>query len=161
MNKRLLLLLVIVALLAIPGLSLSACSAPETHTDRTGLRPYTPADTTANLRISFPKFVTAEVRDGYQYALAHPQVLQHLPCYCGCGLNQTHRNNLDCFVAGVAADGTVRFDEHASYCDICLQIARDAKRLTEEGKTLAQVRAYVDQAHGEKGPGTDTPWPPQ
>lgn len=161
MKKGLPLPLVLTALLAILGVAVLGCTTPDTHTDRTGLRPYTTADTTAAVRATFPKYITAEVRDGYQYALTRPDVLQYLPCYCGCGLNKAHRNNLDCFVAGVAADGTIRFDDHAAYCDICLQIARDAQRLIEEGKTLAQVRAYVDQAHGEKGPGTDTPWPPQ
>jgi hypothetical protein len=40
---------------------------------------------------------------------------------------------------------------------MCIQIALDAKRLTEEGRKLSEVRAYVDYTYGALGPGTDTP----
>ena len=40
---------------------------------------------------------------------------------------------------------------------MCIQIALDAKRLTEAGWALLQVRAHVDAAYGALGPGTDTP----
>ena len=43
---------------------------------------------------------------------------------------------------------------------VCVEIARDAKRLVGEGKTLTEIRTYIDQQHGKKGPGTDTPLPP-
>lgn len=118
----------------------------------TGQRPGAPA-------AAFPGYVTADLRDGYEFALARPDVLQVLPCYCGCGLNAGHRSNLDCFVAGVDRDGRAVFDDHGSYCQTCVDIARDAKRLVGEGKTLAEIRAYIDERHSAKGPGTDTPKP--
>ena len=40
---------------------------------------------------------------------------------------------------------------------MCIQIALDAKRLTEEGWSISQVRAYIDDTYGALGPGTDTP----
>ncbi len=109
--------------------------------------------------VTFPGFVSADVRDGDQFALDRPDVLKVLPCYCGCGLTSGHKNNLDCFILGQDQAGSVQFDEHASFCQTCLDIARDAKRLVAEGKSLPEIRAYVDQAHGSKGPGTDTPKP--
>jgi len=160
MKRGFLFLALSVVVVAAYGLALPGCGAKETQ-DSLRLRPYTAADTSAAARAVFPRYVTAEVEDGYQFALAHPDVLRYLPCYCGCGLTAGHTSNLDCFIAGIDTNGAVRFDDHGSFCDTCLQIARDAKRLLGEGKTLSQIRIYVDQTHGEKGPGTDTPWPPQ
>ncbi len=108
---------------------------------------------------TFPSFVSAEVKDGYQFAIERPDVLKVLPCYCGCGLTSGHKNNLDCFILGQDRAGGIQFDDHASFCQTCLDIARDAKRLVAEGKSLPEIRAYVDQANGQKGPATDTPKP--
>jgi hypothetical protein len=118
-----------------------------------GLPPGSPA-------VQFPAFVTNAVKDGYQFAAERPDVLRVLPCYCGCGLTAGHRSNLDCFVAGATPAGVPVFDEHASFCQTCLDIARDARRLVTEGKSLRAIRAYVDERHSSKGPGTDTPLPP-
>jgi hypothetical protein len=159
--RKILLVAVPLALVTAFSLLVSGCGGKEAQSGRSELSPYTAEDAHLAVRAIFPKYVTAEVRDGYEYALARPDVLKYLPCYCGCGLTEGHTSNLDCFIRGVEADGTVRFDEHGSFCDICLQIARDARRLLGEGKTLAQVRAFIDRVHSEKGPGTDTPWPPQ
>ncbi len=110
-------------------------------------------------KVSFPSYVTDSLRDAYQFAVDKPAVLKVLPCYCGCGLTSGHRSNLDCFIAGARADGTVVFDDHASYCQTCLDIARDAQSLLAEGKSLKEIRAVVDERNSSKGPGTDTPKP--
>jgi hypothetical protein len=34
-------------------------------------------------------------------------------------------------------------------------------RLRAEGKTLREIRAYVDKEWGQAGPATDTPLPPE
>lgn len=141
-------------------LILAGCQAePAQHSSKpanlapfSGSRPGSPAAT-------FPSFVTQKVRDGYQFALERPDVLKYMPCYCGCGLNAGHKSNLDCFVAGMDEAGVVVFDEHASFCQTCLDIARDARTLLAEGKTLPEIRATVDERNGSKGPGTDTPKP--
>lgn len=109
--------------------------------------------------ISFPEYVTPAIADAYTFALERPDVLRVLPCYCGCGLNAGHRNNLDCFVLGVDTKGQIAFDDHASYCQTCLDIARDGRDLLAAGKSLPQIRREVDARHGGKGPGTDTPPP--
>ena len=33
----------------------------------------------------------------FQFAALHPEVLHHIPCFCGCQ-NMGHRHNDDCFV---------------------------------------------------------------
>ena len=50
------------------------------------------------------------IRDAYLFALAHPEVLRYMPCYCGCE-EVGHRSNVDCFIDAVQPDGTVLIDE--------------------------------------------------
>jgi hypothetical protein len=146
-------------LLALAGCASGPKPSSTAHADATHLPAYERpiADLAA---VTYPDYVkTTAVRDGYAFALARPDVLKVLPCYCGCGLNAGHRSNLDCFIAGLDAKGAVVFDEHASYCQTCLDIAADAKTMVVAGKPLSEIRAYVDSRHGGKGPGTDTPLP--
>ena len=42
-------------------------------------------------------FPDPQVAAAYQIAQAIPEVLESLPCYCGCYQSVGHRNNLDCF----------------------------------------------------------------
>jgi predicted DsbA family dithiol-disulfide isomerase len=52
------------------------------------------------------------VQTAYRFALANPDVLEVIPCYCGC--NQIgHRNNRMCYVESETADGQIVFDGHA------------------------------------------------
>ena len=91
------------------------------------------------------------VREAYTFAVAHPDVLTQIPCYCGCGAIG-HTSNYACYVSDVAADGTIAYDSHALGCSICVDITRDTERLLGEGRTLAQVRAEVDSTYSAFGP---------
>jgi len=96
----------------------------------------------------------------YAYALARPDVLQWLPCYCGCG-GMGHGSNLDCFFARREEQGTFTYEEHGSYCNICVETATLASDMLRQGSTITQVRAAVDSTFGGGAvPGTDTPLPP-
>ena|SRR5262245_23992783 len=44
------------------------------------------------------------VRDVYVFAAKHPEVLNQVPCFCGCQ-NMGHRHNDDCFVKARNARG--------------------------------------------------------
>ncbi len=44
------------------------------------------------------------VRAVYAFAARHPEVLSHVPCFCGCE-SRGHRHNDDCFVAARDARG--------------------------------------------------------
>ena len=46
------------------------------------------------------------VRAVFTYAARHPEILSHVPCFCGCE-QRGHRNNDDCFVASRDARGRV------------------------------------------------------
>ncbi len=49
------------------------------------------------------------VREAYEFAASHPEVLEQMPCYCGCKI-MGHASNLDCFIDEIAPDGTVHVD---------------------------------------------------
>ena len=56
---------------------------------------------------------SAKVRDAYRYAADHPDVLQYIPCFCGCE-NVGHRHNGDCYVKDRHPDGRITFTSHAA-----------------------------------------------
>jgi hypothetical protein len=108
-----------------------------------------------------PDFVMdtpTRVKEAYQYAIAHPDDLAAVPCYCGCG-NMGHTSNLSCYIRETSPDGTITFDDHAIGCGLCVDIAQDVKRLRLEGQTLSETRAYIDATYSGFGPGTNTPLP--
>jgi hypothetical protein len=127
---------------------LSACSggntASSSTTDSLKLAPLTgmPADV-----LSAP----AQVQQAYQFAAANPDVMQHIPCYCGCG-DMGHTSNYACYIAGKNADGTLQYDTHALGCSICVDITLDAMRLLKEGKSVPEIKEYVDQTYAQYGP---------
>ena len=47
------------------------------------------------------QFGTKESLEAYQFAIEHPEVLDYMPCYCGCYGDAEHSNNTDCFVDSV------------------------------------------------------------
>jgi hypothetical protein len=51
------------------------------------------------------------VRAVYAFAARHPEVLDYVPCFCGCEHNG-HARNTDCFVARRDAGGRVTWDPH-------------------------------------------------
>lgn len=52
------------------------------------------------------------VQEAYRFALANPEILTEVPCYCGCG-SVGHKNNLECYIKSVDAEGKPVFDDHA------------------------------------------------
>ena len=133
------LVLVLAALLAAV---LPACS---TAPDASGLH-MMPMDQLPTEVQSAP----APVRTAYQFAAANPDVMEDLPCYCGCG-GIGHESNYDCYVAEIDANGSIRFDGHALGCSICVDITLDAMRLLKDGKSVPEIRAYVDATYSRYG----------
>jgi hypothetical protein len=91
------------------------------------------------------------VREAYQFAVGNPDLMQQIPCYCGCGA-MGHTSNYSCYVAEVAADGTITYDTHALGCSLCVDITQDAMRLLKQGKSPGEIRAYVDGKYAKYGP---------
>ena len=140
MLRKLPFLFVLLALLAS---GLSACS------NQTSQHAYTLAD----LQDMPPEVQQAPpvVQESYRFAVANPEVLQQVPCYCGCG-GMGHTSNYSCYVAGENADGSLQFDGHALGCSLCVDITQDTMRMLDEGKSIAEIRAIIDQTYSRYGP---------
>jgi Protein of unknown function with PCYCGC motif len=66
-------------------------------------------------KVIWPDFVTEagpEVRRLYEFQVVNGELMRWMPCFCGCG-QDGHRNNRDCYVRAVNADGSVVFDAMA------------------------------------------------
>lgn len=59
------------------------------------------------------RLLSPEIQEAYRFALANREVLEKIPCYCGCG-NVGHMDNYMCYVQSESADGQVVFDYHAA-----------------------------------------------
>jgi hypothetical protein len=101
------------------------------------------------------------VQQVYEFAARHPEVLQYVPCYCGCE-RAGHNGNHDCFVKSRTAAGRVtEWDTHGIGCAICLDVGRDAMTLFNSGNSVAQIRAAIEKKYGSYFPtSTPTPRPP-
>jgi hypothetical protein len=140
-------LMVILLGIAAPlaGCSGSPTPAPAANSD-SGLKMAAMADMPAAVRAA-----PATVQQGYQFAVANPDVLKQIPCYCGCGA-MGHTSNYNCYVKGKNADGSTQFDTHALGCSLCVDITQDTMRLLKEGKSVKDIRAFVDNKYSQYGP---------
>ncbi len=92
--------------LLIPTLLLAACGDAATAVVTLRLAPT--SDLPPEVRQMPP-----EVRNAYRFALANREILEAIPCYCGCGAPpHGHRSNADCYFQ-TAPDGTAVLDSHA------------------------------------------------
>ncbi len=90
----------------------------------------------------------------YKYATEHPEILEQIPCYCGCGGHSGHRFLRDCYIHDDWA-----YDEHASFCDVCVGEAIKVQSYLASGKTLKEARILIDDEFSKKG-GERTNTPP-
>ena len=137
---------ILILMLLSSGL-LSACSGNAASTsvaDNLTMTPMTgmPAEV---------KSAPTTVQQAYQFAVANPDVMKQIPCYCGCG-KMGHTSNYSCYVQSVDDKGAVIFDTHALGCSICVDITQDTMRLLIQGKTVPEIKASVDQTYSQYGP---------
>jgi Protein of unknown function with PCYCGC motif len=107
-----------------------------------------------------PSRPMAIVHQVYDFAARHPEVLQHVPCYCGCE-RMGHNGNHDCFVKSRTANGTVtEWEPHGIGCAICLDVGRDAMTLFNTGASVQQIRSAIERKYASHFPSsTPTPRP--
>lgn len=99
-----------------------------------------------------PKYAqrNPEIQAAYEYALEKPELLKQIPCYCGCS-RFGHKNVEDCFVKKFKEDGRVVFEEHGANCGICYLTVLDSRTLLNEGKTLEEVRGFINEKYSRYG----------
>jgi hypothetical protein len=97
------------------------------------------------------KTAPVSVREAYQFAVANPEILGEIPCYCGCA-PVGHTSNYACYISSVDEDGTITFDSHSLGCSICVDITQDTMRLLKDGRSVPEIRSYVDNTYSRYGP---------
>lgn len=72
----------------------------------------------------------------YQIAAEIPGIVDKLYCYCMCKENPNfkHKTLLTCYT-----------DNHAAECGICMHEAEVAQEMTKAGKSVADIRAAIDE----------------
>ena len=90
------------------------------------------------------------VQEAYRFNVANPGLMQQIPCYCGCGA-MGHTSNYSCYVDSTSGD-KITFDQHALGCGICVDITRDAMRMSAKGESPQAIKAYVDKTYSQYGP---------
>ena len=88
-----------------------------------------------------PASFSGRARLAYQAAKDIPEVLNQLPCYCGCKENFGHKNNLYCF-----------HDDHGADCSLCQDIAIDAMAMHRSGRSVEQIRDSIRDAYARYAP---------
>ncbi len=142
--KRLYSVVMLLALLA-PVLSMTGCSAGASAST-TQVQMADMSALPAQMQ-SAP----ARVREAYQFAVANPEPLKNVPCYCGCGA-MGHTSNYSCFIKSDDGQGKIVFDQHALGCSLCVDIAQDVLRLTKEGKSPGDIHSYITSVYSKFGP---------
>jgi len=139
-------LVVLLTLVVTISLISSGCaSAGSQHTEgKLELAPM--ADMPSDVQAS-----AVSVQEAYRFAAANPDVLTQIPCYCGCG-TMGHTSNYACYLSGETEDGDLAFDAHALGCSICVDITQDTMRLLSDGKSVPEIRTYVDKTYAQYGP---------
>ena len=101
------------------------------------------------------------ITDAYEFAGRRPDVVEFVPCFCGCE-SAGHRANAHCFVRARNADGTVaEWEPHGLGCAVCIDVAIDAARLTASGASVSDVRDAVEAKYAPRFPRmTPTPHVP-
>ncbi len=126
----------------------TACAADSSHDLK--MAPMTKV-TSVNMLPAQMRSAPTRVREAYQFAVANPDALKNVPCYCGCGA-MGHTSNYSCYVKQSKADGTTVFDEHALGCSLCVDITQDVMRLSRDGKSPPDIRAFVVSTYSQFGP---------
>ncbi len=114
----------------------------------------------ANVLPSFLDDKPEDMRLVYQVAGTATDILDYMPCYCGCGESAGHGSNTNCFIDEIREDGSVVWDDHGTRCLVCLEIAVQSVQMTQEGKSLKEIREFIDETYNEGyAAPTDTPMP--
>jgi len=138
---------------------LSACSAgQDAHQTRAANGDLREETVSVHELPSFLDGQSEGVRLVYQAAALSNDLLERIPCYCGCGKSAGHQSSLHCFVHAYREDGSVIWDDHGTRCGVCLEIAAESIRLRQEGKSVQEIREYIDEKYRD-GYAEPTPTP--
>lgn len=90
-----------------------------------------------------PSLFKGRIAEGYRIAKERAELLEQMPCYCGCYMTHGHQNSLDCFR-----------DHHGETCEMCVSIAIRAEELAKRGYSVEDIKTLVDQEFAPLQPAT-------
>ncbi len=139
MNRLLSIALLIIVLS--PSLLAVGCAASPTHDLKLAAM---------NMLPTQMQQAPTRVREAYQFAVANPDALKNVPCYCGCGA-MGHTSNLSCYIKD-RTGSDITFDQHALGCSLCVDISQDVMQMTRQGRTPPEIRAAIVSTYSKFGP---------
>lgn len=164
-------------LVIVAAAQLAACSSPE-PSSKPPVASQSPAQQSPTRGIRYladdlpllpaglatAQFPVEVIRASYEFAARHPEVLNYIPCFCGCE-RAGHKGSHDCFVASRDTRGRVTaWDHHGIECSVCLDVAYSSMQMKNSGASVADIRAAIDRkfkSDGHSHGGTPTPMPPK
>jgi hypothetical protein len=158
-SKKMLSNLALLGLIVLSSVGLAACSSDKSAGAPAGVDLAPVANLPGHIGHNMADISTmpedvknapATVQGAYSFAVGNPGILKRLPCYCGCNA-MGHSSLYACYVESVEPSGKINFDTHALGCQICVDIAQDGMRLTNEGQSVEQIKAYVDETYAQYG----------
>lgn len=108
-------------------------------------------ETTASLD-ELPAFLDGQhevLVQAYQVAAQYADVIEYMPCYCGCGESAGHRSNKMCFINEIREDGSVVWDDHGTRCNVCVETAVLSAQMDNKGASLKEIREFIDTKYSE------------
>jgi hypothetical protein len=116
------------------------------------------ATVSAETKPAFLEHHHETIQDIYEQVPNYRDLLEQMPCYCGCGESVGHRNTYDCFIHEHKRDGSVVWDDHGAKCGVCLEIAHYSMELYDKGASIKEIRHFIDERYKEGyAKPTDTP----
>jgi hypothetical protein len=108
--------------------------------------------------LGLPKYAykNEKVLQGYKKAAEYQDMLKYIPCYCGCGSHSGHLSVKNCFIK---EDGG--YDDHGANCEMCIDIVLEATNMYSQGKSIPEIRSYINSKYSYIGPPTPTPLTPE
>lgn len=138
-------LIFMILLIALPTVLSGCSSGDQTSASSTEIKMAHLSDMPAEVQAA-----PISVQDAYRFNVANPDLMQQIPCYCGCG-NVGHTSNYSCYVKE-DNNGEISFDGHALGCSICVDITADSMRMLKDGKSTAEIKQAIDDTYGKFGP---------
>ncbi|QTM98550.1 hypothetical protein ERJ70_04100 [Sediminibacillus dalangtanensis] len=137
--------------------ALAACSSQETEEE---LAPNHERTAGTDQLPQFLKDASEDLQTVYRSAAEHQELLEQIPCYCGCGdASVGHKDNHDCFVHEIADDGEVVWDTHGIGCQVCIDTAVYSINEYEKGTDIPTIRKTIDNTYQDHGYPEPTPTP--
>lgn len=130
-------------------LLLSACGGKDSASSHSHGLDSEKYETTASINV-MPELLsvyTDNTQASYAAVGEIEDILKELKCYCGCMDNEKLHDSLHrCFIAEKNDKG-VKWTDHGAQCGTCLAELQDAKRMKDEGKSIEEIRTFIDNKY--------------